>query len=151
MEQEIQEGFPVTAAVAIPERRYERKEIEHKQFNNKIIVKGKFFFAGNEKFYIKGVTYGAFQPDENGQEYYDLEQIERDFQQMVRNQFNSVRIPHTTPPVELLDLAQKHGLRVMIGLSVEQYICYFIDHNKQKEAEVKQIIQDKVREVAGHP
>ena len=26
-------------------------------------VRGKFIFAGEEKFYVRGVTYGAFQPD----------------------------------------------------------------------------------------
>src|SRR5207237_7925034 len=29
-------------------------------------VRGKFLFVGDEKFYVKGVTYGAFQPDANG-------------------------------------------------------------------------------------
>ena len=29
-------------------------------------VRGKFVFVGNDKFLIRGVTYGTFRPDENG-------------------------------------------------------------------------------------
>ncbi len=28
------------------------------------VVKGKFIYVGDEKFYIRGVTYGPFRPDE---------------------------------------------------------------------------------------
>ena len=41
--------------------------------------------------------------------------------------FNAVRIPHTMPPRELLDIAHRHGLRVMVGLSAEQYAGYLAD------------------------
>lgn len=30
-------------------------------------VRAKFFFEGEKKFFIKGVTYGPFAPDENGE------------------------------------------------------------------------------------
>ena len=33
---------------------------------NRVTVRGKFLFDGEKKFYIKGVTYGTFAPDENG-------------------------------------------------------------------------------------
>src|SRR5438477_4837515 len=39
-------------------------------------VAGKFLFVGSEKLYVRGVTYGAFRPDEKGNEYHDLGQIE---------------------------------------------------------------------------
>ena len=35
-------------------------------------VRGKFLFVGDEKLYIRGVTYGAFAPDAQGNEYHDL-------------------------------------------------------------------------------
>ena len=61
-------------------------------------VRGKFLFAGDEKLYVRGVTYGAFQPDASGHEYHDPNVIERDFAQMAANGINTVRIPHTMPP-----------------------------------------------------
>jgi GT2 family glycosyltransferase len=113
-------------------------------------IGGKFIFVGEEKFWIKGVSYGAFKPDEQGNEYRDEDKIDNDFALMAANGINTVRIPHTMPPRSLLDIAQKHGLRVMVGLSAEQYAGYLVD--KKKDApDVVALIKNKVREVAGHP
>src|SRR5437867_3954242 len=32
-------------------------------------ARGKFLFVGSEKFYVRGVTYGTFRPDESGSEF----------------------------------------------------------------------------------
>ena len=98
-------------------------------------VKGKFLFAGEEKLYLKGVTYGAFRPDENGIEFHDLKVIEHDFALMAANGITSVRIPHTTPPHALLDIAEHLGLHVMVGLSAEQYGGYLIDQTNAPDIE----------------
>src|SRR5439155_16729923 len=86
-------------------------------------VRGKFLFVGDEKLYIRGVTYGPFRPDENTgspsgcDNYHDPETVERDFCQMAANGLNAVRT-YTMPPSWLLDIAQRHGLRVMLGLNL---------------------------------
>src|SRR5213596_2142924 len=113
-------------------------------------VRGKFLFAGDEKFYVRGMTYGAFQPDARGHEYHDLNVIERDFAQMAANGINTVRIPHTMPPRSLLWAARRHGLRVMVGLSAEQYLGFLIDR-KKSVADIEALVRAKVRECAGHP
>ncbi|MFV8818440.1 glycosyltransferase [Haliea sp. E17] len=113
-------------------------------------IGGKFLFVGNEKFWVKGVSYGAFRPDEEGNEYTDNEKLERDFAQMAASGVNTVRIPHTMPPRSLLDIAAKHGLRVMVGLSAEQYAGYLVD-KKADAPDVVELVRNKVREVAGHP
>ena len=41
-------------------------------------VGGKFLFVGNNKFWVRGVTYGAFRPGPSGQEYHDLNVLERE-------------------------------------------------------------------------
>ena len=41
-------------------------------------VRGKFLYLGHEKLWIRGVTYGAFPPNQDGHEYHDLDVIERD-------------------------------------------------------------------------
>ena len=112
-------------------------------------VGGKFLFVGTEKLYVRGVTYGAFAPDARGNEYHDLATVERDFAQMAANGINTVRIPHTMPPRALLDIAARHGLRVMVGLSAEQYVGYLID--RRGAPNVPSLIRRKVRSCAGHP
>jgi hypothetical protein len=106
-------------------------------------VVGKFIYVGTEKFYIKGVTYGAFRPDANKREYHDSTRIEQDFAQIAAHGFNTVRIPHTTPPRSLLDIAHRYGLRVMVGLSAEQYIGYLIDVEK-KAPDIEACIREKI-------
>jgi O-antigen biosynthesis protein len=112
-------------------------------------VCGKFLWVGDEKFWVRGVTYGAFRPGRDGSEYSDLGVIERDFAEIAANGFNTVRIPHTLPPRSLLDAAQRHGLRVMVGLSAEQYVGFLIDHGQAPN--IGELVRAKVRACAGHP
>ena len=112
-------------------------------------VRGKFLFISDEKFYVRGVTYGAFRPDAEGNEYRDVDRIDGDFAQMVANGINTVRIPHTTPPRSLLDAAQRHGLRVMVGLSAEQYLGYVID--KRRDLDPERALRERIQRCAGHP
>src|SRR6476620_9118610 len=98
----------MAAAISVPVRPY---------------VGGKFIYLGLDKFYIKGVTYGTFRPDENGEQFPPVETIEKDFQLMAANGFNSVRT-YTAPPRHLLDLALQYNLKVMVGLPWEQHITF---------------------------
>jgi len=113
------------------------------------LVSGKFLSVAGEKLYVNGVTYGAFRPDAEGREFHDPAVIDRDFALMAKHGMTCVRIPHTTPPRYLLDIAARHGLRVMVGLSAEQYVGYLID--KQDAPDLDEIVRAKVRSCAGHP
>ena len=113
-------------------------------------VVGKFIHIAGQKFYIKGVSYGAFKPDVYKREFQDSAQIEHDFALMAAHGINTVRIPHTMPPRSLLDIAFRHGLQVMVGLSAEQYVGYLIDTNKSAP-NITATVREKVRTVKGHP
>jgi len=70
-------------------------------------VRGKFLYAGDEKLYVRGVTYSAFATDSDGNELFAADQVEHDFAAIAANGFNAVRV-YTVPPRWLLDVAQQH-------------------------------------------
>ena len=47
----------------------------------RVRVDGKFFRLGEQKFYPKGVTYGPFAPNSDGDFFASREQTVKDFQQ----------------------------------------------------------------------
>jgi GT2 family glycosyltransferase len=75
--------------------------------------------------------------------------IDRDFALMAESGINAVRIPHTMPPRSLLDAAGSYGLKVMVGLSAEQYAGYLAD--RKGAPDLEQVVREKVAAVAGHP
>jgi O-antigen biosynthesis protein len=110
-------------------------------------VEGKFIAVNNEKFYIRGVTYGTFRPDEQGAEY-SQNKVKRDFQQIAANGFNSIRT-YTVPPRWLLDAARDEGLYVMVGLPWEQHVTFLDDEGRVKS--IKERVRFGVHSCAGHP
>jgi GT2 family glycosyltransferase len=111
-------------------------------------VAGKFIFIGEEKFYVRGVTYGPFKPEADGCEYHDPQTVARDFALMAANNINTVRT-YTMPPRWLLDIALKHGLRVMVGLPWEQHITFLDDSRHVRDLERR--IREAVRACEEHP
>ena len=67
-------------------------------------VRGKFFFAGDEKVPLRGVTYGPFAPDANGYRFPAPEVVARDLALITELGANCLRL-FTPPPRWLLDLA----------------------------------------------
>jgi GT2 family glycosyltransferase len=111
-------------------------------------VRGKFLFVGDQKLYVRGVTYGTFRPDARGDEFPPPELVEQDFALMAANRVNAVRT-YTPPPRWLLDAADRHGLRVMVGLAVEREIGYLND--KQGAEKIEATVRTGVRACSGHP
>jgi len=116
--------------------------------NIRPFVHGKFIFVGDEKLYLRGVTYGTFQPSENNSSDYDFVKVERDFALMEENGINTVRV-YTVPPRWLLDAAQRYGLRVMVGLPWEQHVAFLDNPNTIQSIETQ--IRAGVRPCANHP
>src|ERR1051326_1957886 len=111
-------------------------------------VQGKFLFVGDVKLWIRGVTYGTFRPDADGNEYHDPETVEQDFAQMAASGLNTIRT-YTVPPRWLLDAAHRHGLRVMVGLPWEQHVTFLDDKKRARSIEAR--VRAGVRSCAGHP
>ena len=115
------------------------------EFDQRPAVRGKFLFVGEEKLYVKGVTYGPFSAE--GEGYRSPETVERDFRMIAENGMNAVRL-YTAPPRWLLDSAVLHGLRVMVGLPWEQHVA-FLDGGRARD--ILRRVRNQVRACAGHP
>jgi GT2 family glycosyltransferase len=111
-------------------------------------VQGKFISIGEQKFLVRGVTYGPFRPEPEGSEYHTEEEVAADFELMRRHRINAIRT-YTVPPPWLLDLAQWNSLRVLVGLPWEQHVTFLSDRKRAREIERR--VRQGVRQCAGHP
>lgn len=137
------------AAVAIggdPEQRTET--VASKLGGSPVSARGKFLYRGEEKFYVRGVTYGPFRPEPDGSEYHDLARVARDFGHMRKSGINTVRT-YTQPPGWLLDSAAENGLQLLIGLPWEQHITFLAERRRARDIEKR--IRTAVKACAGHP
>jgi O-antigen biosynthesis protein len=111
-------------------------------------IDGKFLLADNTRFYIRGVTYGTFKPDRNGDQFPPVDIIEKDFKLMSENGINTVRT-YTSPPIPLLDLAMKYELKVMAGQPWEQHITFL--ESEKKAREIISRVKESVLNCRQHP
>src|SRR5437868_1029725 len=89
----------------------------------RIVVDGKFFRAGSEKFFLKGVTYGPYVPNEKGEHFHDHEKTRLDFGLIQKLGATLIRVYHL-PPSWLLDMALEHNLRVLVDIPWAKHICF---------------------------
>jgi hypothetical protein len=108
---------------------------------------GKFLWAGGHKLYVRGVTYGTFRPNSVGDEFPEPARIRDDIAMMAEHGINAVRT-YTPPPIELLDAARAHGLRVLVGLGAERLVGYLNDGRRRRPDEW---LVPGLRRCVGHP
>ena len=109
---------------------------------------GKSLFLGDEKLFVRGVTYGTFRPNDETQDFPSREAVAEDFAAMAENGINCVRI-YTVPPRWLLDLALQNGLYVMVGLPWEQHVTFLDEPARWRS--INQRVAAGVRACSGHP
>ena len=112
----------------------------------RVQVRGKFLYAGEEKYFIQGVTYGPFR---EGEEHLGHpEKAKRDFLLIGAAGFNTLRIYH--PPGKwFLDLAAEFGLRVMVTVPWQRRVLFLDDRAVRKE--IRGSVRRAARSGAGHP
>ena len=111
-------------------------------------VEGKFFWAADKKFCLKGVTYGPFAPNEEGAHFPAREQVRRDFAQIAALNANLVRV-YDVAPVWLLDTAKEHGLKVWMDIPWQNHRC-FLDSEKLMD-EARRAVGEAVAGTKEHP
>ena len=116
--------------------------------NSRIRPAAKFFFDGDSKFFVKGVTYGPFKPDTDGNYLGRPEQAEVDLALMSEAGLNIVRIYHS-PPHWFLDLCAAAGMRVLVTLPWEKHIEFLRERSTRRQ--IAENVRASVKAHAGHP
>ncbi len=114
----------------------------------KVDLRGRFFFRNDEKFFLKGVTYGPFSPSRPGVPFPPASTVETDFALMRELGVNCFRT-FTPPPKWLLDMAASHGLRAIVGIPWAQHIS-FLD-SRRTQAQIRETIARGVAAYRHHP
>ncbi|MGZ5023241.1 MAG: glycosyltransferase [Chthoniobacterales bacterium] len=109
---------------------------------------GKFFFEGDRKFFVKGITYGPFKPDSEGNYLGTPDQLKRDLAQMREVGLNVIRIYHT-PSLWFLDECAAAGMRVLITLPWAKHIEFL--RTQEMRRTVAASVRAAVKEHSGHP
>ena len=115
---------------------------------SRVVLGGKFLWVGQEKLYVRGVTYGTFRPSMDGSAFPSPRVVEQDFSLMSANGVNAVRT-YTTPPHWLLEIALKCNLRVLVGMQGERHYAFL--HEKKMVREIRKQVRGGARACAGHP
>src|SRR5262249_43835252 len=111
-------------------------------------VDGKFLQVEDRRFTVKGVTYGTFAANSQGDRYPDPATVARDFEQMRAAGINAVRL-YIEAPEYVLDLAHAHGLKVIAGIYWEGRVCAFEDPEALEEA--RQRVRAAAHRLRDHP
>ena len=113
----------------------------------RVTVRSKFFFEGEKKFFVKGVTYGPFAPDAEGFQFGPREQASKDLATIRESGSNLVRI-YTNPPRWFLDLCLENGIRVLLSIAWMEHVEFLND--SKVRASVEKAVIEAVREHKGH-
>lgn len=114
----------------------------------RVTVDGKFFRVGEKKFYLKGVTYGPFEPRSGDGAFAPPAQTALDFAQIRELGANLIRIYHI-PPRWFLDLASEYGLKVLVDIPWNKHLC-FLDSEKEKQT-AREAVRHAAETCKGHP
>lgn len=112
-----------------------------------VVVDGKFFACGGERFHIKGVTYGPFAPDGEGETFGTEAQVVRDLELIQGLGANVLRTYHV-PPRWFLDRVDERGLKVFTDIPWSKHLCV-LDSNRRVR-EVQDVVRQAVSSVEGH-
>jgi GT2 family glycosyltransferase len=81
---------------------------------SRLVARGKYLFEGDRKYFARGVSYGPFAPNSQGERYPERDRARADFALMRKLGANVLRL-YVTPPEWLVEEAAAAGLRLMVG------------------------------------
>jgi glycosyltransferase involved in cell wall biosynthesis len=115
---------------------------------NRVRRDGKFFRLGHEKFYVRGVTYGPFEADQDGHPLPPPQRVRQDFALIRQMGANCVRIYHV-PPGWFLDLAQEMGVKIFLDVAWPKNLTFTTESQAADAA--RQAVRQAAQRCGNHP
>jgi len=109
---------------------------------------GKFIRAGGQRLWLKGVTYGSFALNEQGEPYPPFPVLQDDFQRMREAGINTVRL-YSPPSDRIADAAADAGLYLVPDICWGPRRCELDDIERLRF--MHEWIRGHARRLAGHP
>jgi glycosyltransferase involved in cell wall biosynthesis len=108
----------------------------------------KLLLVNGQRIWIKGVSYGSFRENSDGERFPDPGRVRDDFSMMAESGVNLVRL-YDSPSERIADLAAEAGLNLMVD------VCWGLRGGELEDPAVlrKAIMMARghVRRLAGHP
>ena len=115
----------------------------------RLVPRAKFFFEGDRKFYLQGVTYGPFRPSTPHGPSCPRRKKPRSISRLMREiGVNVIRVYHT-PPRWFLDLAQAERIRVMVTIPWHKRVLFLDD--REAVGTIQRNVAEAAIANAGHP
>jgi O-antigen biosynthesis protein len=111
-------------------------------------IHGKFLNVQGRRFWIKGVTYGTFRANEEGEPFPSRGQLRDDFARIQENGVNTVRL-YTPPPDWVADAAVDAGLYLFPDICWGPRRCD-LDHQERVD-QLYNWTREHARRLADHP
>jgi glycosyltransferase involved in cell wall biosynthesis len=111
-------------------------------------IGGKFFFVGDHKLYLRGVSYGPFATSAHGFPFPDEATLALDLRLMAEAGANCLRT-FTVPPRWLLDRAAEHGVRVLATIPWAEHVCFLDD--RALVAQIRGTVRAAAEALRDHP
>ncbi|HEX8325306.1 MAG TPA: glycosyltransferase [Tepidisphaeraceae bacterium] len=115
---------------------------------NRVRRDGKFFRLGAEKFFVKGVTYGPFEPNSLGEHYPEPDDVRRDFRQILDLGANCVRV-YWKPNKWFLDIAEEVGMKVFVDVPWPKNLTFIGNDAVMDQA--RDAVRAAARDCGNHP
>ena len=110
-------------------------------------VDGKFLKVNGERFWVKGVTYGSFSPNDKGEPFPPFQKLKDDFARMRDAGINTARL-YNSPSQRIADAAWEAGLMLIPEVSFGPRSCIL---DTEWEEDLYRSTEKHTRELAGHP
>lgn len=114
----------------------------------RVLAAGKYLRLGDgAPFFLRGVSYGPFQPNSRGEPFPEDERLAADLRHIASLGVNTLRL-YELPTAAVLREAEALGLRLIVGIPWMEHVDFMADRALRRE--IKARIADATRRLGGH-